>query len=718
MIYKKYKMAPYRIMIAVCEIAICGLFVLGCDGYNTLRRNTSDVTVETLPDGYIIAPLEKVSMRLVYRDRYRETQLLPNNITVLIYDQDNQLVFSQDVAIEDGDESLPFMEVPDIPNGLYTIHLNVWQQKELLGTTISNFFITTEEYHVNGITSYSSVIEPNSDGLLLADIDAPSDSDPYLVWYLDDVLIAQGNRTDGIEKVHIKTPMNKGTYRIRLELFPHAFPDGAEYRSSAFYRTTIVVSEAVPHKSTDFLPDDSYFSMLHLQGNLKDHAMAHLVESDSYLSVTEEPQYYAATTNQDLELDIQGSIFGYKFDGQSQVEWDSVIFPYKNDELVPFIITTRLLLHESSKDMILFHAGSDDGQLQFLYSITPAQALVIEMDYNGVESVARTQDGVVPLDAPIYIDAIVIPAESEPIIFWYINTKLVQGDSINLVETLKENGLLSDADTNPDVPSDTDPDFNDEVNEAEDDESDVPFRRGLGWSALGDEEHGFVGIIDEFGIYFRDSIESDTIDFDLLFAHGVHAQINEILYSWKFDPLNPTISDEITISDGVVLHKTGLQLGPEGTIWLPFVTDFDHNRITIELKTQGALQNLNLLASIRYAEESILKLFELQHETIKVSAADRDNQQMSLTDPLDEEIELIVYREENSYVAQMGAQKFRTPPLFIFDQSDEQNEEENRDVFDPLELVFEVRNGSAPIAEENLADILEVTQIHLTRTNL
>ena len=595
MIYKKYKMAPYRVMIAVCKIAICGLLVLGCDGYSTLRRDGNDVIVDTLPDGHIIAPLEKVPMRLVYRDRYRETQLVPSNINVLIYDQDNQLVFSQEVEVENDDDSLSFMDIPDIPNGLYTIHLNVWQQQELLGTTISNFFITTEEYHVNGITSYSSVIEPDSDGLLLADIDAPPDSNPYLVWYLDDVLIAKGNRTDGIEKVHIKTPMNKGTYKIRLELFPHAFPDGAEYRSSALYQTTIVVSETVPHRPTDFLPDDSYFSVLHLQGNLKDHAMAHLEGSDSYLSVTEDPQYYATTTNQDLELDVQGSIFGYKFDGQSQVNWDSVIFPYKNDELVPFIITTRLLLHESSKDMILFHAGSDDGQLQFLYSITPAQALVIEMDYNGVESVARTQDGVVPLDVPIYIDAIVIPAESEPIIFWYINTKLVQVGSINLVETLKENGLLSDSDSdsdadsdaNPDVPSNADFDVNDEVDEAENDEPDAPFRRGVGWSALGDEEHGFVGVIDEFGIYFRDSIESDAIDFDLLFAHGVHAQINEILYSWKFDPLNPIISDEITISEGVVLHKTGLQLGPEGTIWLPFVTDFDDNRITIELKAQG-----------------------------------------------------------------------------------------------------------------------------------
>ena len=130
------------------------------------------------------------------------------------------------------------------------------------------------------------------------------------------------------------------------------------------------------------------------------------------------------------------------------------------------------------------------------------------------------------------------------------------------------------------------------------------------------------------------------------------------------------------------------------------------------------LQNLNLLASIRYAEESILTLFELQHETIKVNTANGDNQQMSLTDPLDEEIELTVYREENSYVAEMGTQKFRTPPLSIFDQSDEQGEEEDRDVFDPLELVFEVRNESAPIAEEDLADILEVTKIHLTRTNL
>jgi hypothetical protein len=441
----------------------------------SLGKESSDLEIDSVADGEIVAAGAPLSLQLTAREPQEQKDL---EIEVSLTSPAGQSVWkSGRIASPAVNEDLA-LQLPDLPDGQYQLEIVVFSHGEQIRKRISTFFIARESVIIAGIKSFPPVITTGATVLLKAELTAPAAANPYLRWSWKGRVFARGLLNAGTGEALWVAPSEEGVYSIRLELFPSAPPPGADFpfASSVSLSADLYVTAGMRPARGDLGPEQSYWSLLHLQGNLKEAGAAAKKAGRAEAAPIGTPQLVQVEDG-----------FGYRLDGQSGIAIPWLVLPGDGGILKPFTVSIGLAPESFEAEQAILSVTESEGAFSLSIALDPAtqspRALItsgqgprLEIPWQG-PSLSKGRRYLVSLS--------VIPQGKTLSAAWFLDGEQVSRVSAELTIA----GLKPD-----------------------------------GKAVIGGEK-GFIGIVDEFGVFYRDDQGRPSPDPGLyrraaLAAHG------------------------------------------------------------------------------------------------------------------------------------------------------------------------------------------------------
>ncbi len=420
----------------------------------SLGKETSDLEIRSISDGDIVAAGAPLPLQLTARDPQEQKDL---EIEVSLTSPAGQSVWkSGRIASPAVNEDLA-LQLPDLPDGQYQLEILVFSRGEQIRKKSSTFFIMRERAIISGIKSFPPVITAGATVLLKAALEAPAAANPYLRWSWKGKVFAHGLLNAGAGEALWAAPSEEGVYSIRLELFPSAPPSVADFQfaSSVSLSTDLYVTAGTRPARGDLGPEQSYWSLLHLQGNLKEAGAAGKKAGRTEAAPIGTPQIVQVEDG-----------FGYRLDGQSGITIPWLVLPVDGGILKPFTVSIGLTPESFEAEQRILSVTDSEGALSLSIALDQAtqspraliasgQASVLEIPWQG-PSLSTGRRSLVSLS--------VIPQGKTLSAAWFLD-----GEQVSRVSA-----EVTIAGIKPD-----------------------------GKAVIGGEK-GFIGIVDEFGVFYRD----------------------------------------------------------------------------------------------------------------------------------------------------------------------------------------------------------------------
>lgn len=396
------------------------------------------------------------------------------------------------------------------------------------------FFLVADVYEIVGITPHPQFFYPGGKGLLAANLDVPENTDPYLKWTVDEDTVLEGYVLDGTDVVQISVPERDGVYSIKLELFPIG-PDPAnlityEYSSSIALEAQFFVSGNQRIELHELYPEENYYSLFHFRGEAHDWGYGNL-EGDTF-------------ELGDPSLAVLDGLFGFYLDGTTGFQVDHVILPTAEGTLQPFSFSVRFALTGGENAGSLLTVLNDAGEQYCRLGFVEDGDLAFEI--GEVQSIlAGTY---LPAGTATSITVSIIP-DGETIRFlWFVNGLFVHDDA-EPYESL------------PHI---------------------------LAGSSMFGGPNGFVGIIDELGIFYVQGDDGPKLDTEV-YSRAMKRQFgNDYIFAEGFDGLS--VPDQPGIAfvgdiENMQVDGNRILLPPDSRMVLnDLPTDFDS--FTVELECE------------------------------------------------------------------------------------------------------------------------------------
>lgn len=443
--------------------------------------------------------------------------------------------------------TVPEIGVPDVEPGEYVLTLVLFKDGEEVSRTERRFFVADGSYVIDGVTAYPPSFFPASSGILRVQVDAPEEADPYLRWTMDGRTIAEGYASDGLEEVLVKSASAQGVYPVLVELFPTGPTDSGSFpfESSAQYTSQIVVRRTADLGENDLAPEASYYSLFHFMGNFRDDG--------SRVDMFDVSRTAEALGSPDLR--VTNGVFGYHLDGESGFRIDDFILPVRDGRLSAFSVSARVLPEDDGvSDTVsgprnLFRAETDAGDISLQVRIEADGAARVELSAGEESDSVVSGQAVVQIGEPGDIVISLLPGRQGTTVVWFVDGEFVWADSLSV-------GMGGSSETA-------------EVAEPQDDREDpqsVPWQHRSGESVIGGED-GFIGVIDEFGIYFRDEERNPTSDLTVFRKAQERLHGENLVYAGGFE--QPDSTSELEEEGEVQVDAGDLVLQPGGSVMFP-----------------------------------------------------------------------------------------------------------------------------------------------------
>lgn len=492
-----------------------------------LSNHSSQVTISSVADGTMVTNGDKIPLSV----KLNASQATPTDLKVDLLSSSGQVVQSADITNVDFSAPLPSVALSSLSNGTYTLQLTLdGANNQVLAQKKISIFYVGGTYSLDGITSYPPTLPPGGSGLIVARIATPQGANPYLRWSMGGKVLATGYLNAGFDKIQWNAPSASGVYSITVQMFPFGPPQGGTFDFTSPYKMTVevFVSGSASSGKNELGPSSSYYALYHFQGNLKN--------TGSRSSVP------AATAVGNPTLAVSGSVFGYQLDGQSGFKIDSLLLPVDaKGHLLPASLTMRLRLDKVEPDRSFFSTSTSDGGFSFEVKTNSQGELTAIVD--GTE-----EPGGVPIKSGdvTSVTLSILPTGGALQFLWFIDGKLSLSDSIPI---------------DPAVVSST------------------------GSSLIGGPS-GFTGLIDELGIYYKDSQGRSAIDPEVYRRAMADEYGSSLVFAEGFDGtyLPPDLSYSGKVDRGQLAGGL-LALGPGQSVTLPqFSVGGEALRATLELR--------------------------------------------------------------------------------------------------------------------------------------
>ncbi len=518
--------------ISITIFLIIGM--LSCEapmGFMNDPTPNDEVVVKSIEDGAFLSEGDEIPLDL----EYDPDEVVLDTLTIELFSSNGELIASQQLGYADLRQGqLPSIDLPDINPGLYTIEYTAYDSEgEIKLNREIAFFFTDGVYSVKNITSYPPVITPNTEALLAAQLQYPADAEPYIRWSMGDEVLSEGHNSD---KLQWNAPDSEGVYSITVELFPFAPPSGTyDFSSTAYMEAEFFVTGGRNTGENGFYPNKHYYSIFHFQGNWNDDGVR--------------PVNGAVNPVGSPEVDVRGNVFGYYLDGSSGFKVNHMLLPVENESLSPFTAKVKLYVDKRPKNKSFFSTRTEDGTFSFSLS-TNEEGVLESTIVSGARSVTSSSGVLLSPNSAYTIALSVVPGMQSVTMQWFID-----GNAVEIEEKGFSFGRIGQK----------------------------------GSAAIGGPD-GFQGVIDEFGIFFKDSRNRAAIDPNIYYEKASEQHGSDLIYAEGFDGLY--FPDSLKKNNLVTVENGHLVIKPNGEIQLPELA-VSHERVSVEIEIASFLQSSN-----------------------------------------------------------------------------------------------------------------------------
>lgn len=565
----------------------------------------AQVSVTTLPAGSIIRPGAPVSLSIDRDPVYSGNEQLADSLLIELIDEAGVLLAEQLYDSVDDALELPPIDLPVLEDGFYQLRTTYRDGEEVVTTSTVPFFVSGEPYRIAGLTSYPASSYPEADGLISVALDIPQGSDPYLVWVINGETVASGLLSQTTETIAVLAPGAQGIFPVRVDLYP-SMPEGFDAEdvpAPASYSAELVVSNAPAPARFDLEPAGSYFALYHFRGTLRDDGarVRWFPDADFAASPVGVPR-----------LAAEGDVFGYRVDAASGFQMAGSVWPVREGSLTPVSISVRAMMEPPPVTARLLTVDHTAGTLLSL-EVEPDGTVTAGL----LDQLVRTELPVVSFDRATTTTLTITPGTESWDARFFADGGLVWEGSV----------------TPPDLSS---------VLRA--DHSAGPDGWGMlaGVTTIGSSGEGSVpgvsGIIDEVGVYFRDSSNEPAAN-EELYLDNVAARFGEQLvlvaaFAGEELPDGATVSGASDLAEGALVLAEGAVLS------LPSFS-FSNETLIVGIESEGEAtllvreaDNGAVLATIPFGASEIAGgttfRFEHQSDELRVGIADQEPRTVSV----------------------------------------------------------------------------------------
>ncbi len=437
-------------------------------------------------------------------------------------------------------EQTPITLPADLAAGQYRMDYVLYSAGEVVQKKSASFFVVKNGWRIAGIKSFPPVITTTASVMLKAELEIPSGFDPYLRWSWKGKVIARGTLSKGFGQILWVAPSDQGVYTITLELFPSSPPDDSDFpfTSSLLLSTDIFVTGGKALEGSDFAPESSYLTLLHLQADLSDVGTGGKKAGKPAAAFIGAPQIVSLEDG-----------FGYKLDGASGIRIQWLALPVENGVVKPFTASLGVSFEDLGGARAILNASASDGSFSFVITMDPAtDAPRAVITSGGAAALTIPWAGPALSQNQRYLISLsIVPQSASLTAQWFLDD--IQVSSMSALYR------LSVANQSGDIT--------------------------IGGPA------GFKGTVDEFGIYYRDSSGRPSPDPDLYLKAQAPKYGNSLLLADGFD--GPYLSHGITLEGNAAVNAGSISL-PAGTaLDLPPLSPGGSSiRVTVDLTPDSA----------------------------------------------------------------------------------------------------------------------------------
>ncbi len=491
-----------------------------------------EVEILAIRDGEMLAPLDQVQVDVVNEAE----DMPPDRMTIELRDREDEVIFVQELGEEAvADLPLPLVIPEDLPTGRYKLSITLYVGEEILVEHESMFYVTAEEFAVSGITPYPPVFYPGGEALLIADLDVPDNSDPFLRWRSSGEVVAEGSVSEGSSRIVIDVPDREGVFSVQLELFPvgDEVPP-YEILSTIALEAQFFVSANQRPELHELGQEEEYVSLFHFRGETRDWGRDAPAETPDVTGIG------------DPVLELADQTFGYGVEPGEGFSVGRSILPVGEEGLKSFSLSIRLIYRRPGTLLRVYDEyGVDYAKVSVDEDNTP----VLQIG----ETVSSPDTVGLERDVADELTVSVIRKDGEIRLLWFVSGLLVAEESVEYQPI--------------DWPEEMTTDIG-----------------GAG---------GFAGLLDELGLFSSANEIGDEVDTGV-FARAMLLEYgSDLLYAEGFD--GTSIPEQISVtrpedttSSGDTVERGALVLDPGMRAVLPMIPlSFDTVRIDL-----GILESL------------------------------------------------------------------------------------------------------------------------------
>jgi hypothetical protein len=453
-----------RLFQLVIFILLAGLLLSSCSDMTMFTpsvQETVGVTILSLSEGDFIDGDDPIDFIIQTEDQSADLEFLEITLITVSEQGVEQSVWNTSISSPMTDEELELL-LPDLETGQYTIVFTVVDEEGAREEEKTSFFYINGEYAIRGISSYPPTTMAGHETVLEADLLYPEAANPYVRWSQDDIVLAKGSLAEGFQKITWRAPEEEGVYSIRVELFPVPPLPGRDFSFSSSVELTakLFVSTASLLTEDELVPEDSYYSLFHLNGTL----------GNSGLLGTETKEKEAQAIGQ-VRWSNENGIMGLETGSGSGLRYPLNILPILEGELSPCTITFKLLpTGENTDQNLMIIDRNEDFQFRIFFDSDGQLAATIGFK----DTLLFLPSGIFSLgqDQHHRIDLSLVPLKGQLQALWFLDGQ--------------QTAFISENPLPGDLPQE-------------------------GQTVVAGD-NGFSGIITELGVYYRDPFNRLSVD--------------------------------------------------------------------------------------------------------------------------------------------------------------------------------------------------------------
>jgi len=450
-----------RLLKLPVYILVAGLLLASCSDLAMFSPSVEEsvgIKILSLSEGDFLKGGDSVEFLIQTEDQSTEAVLLEIALTA----QSGQSVWNTSITSPLTNEELELL-LPDLETGQYTIELTVHGEEGVIEKEQLSFFYIAGQYDILGITSYPPTTMAGHESVIEAELLYPAGSNPYIRWTQDGTILAAGLVREGFQSITWPAPEEEGVYSIRVEMFPVPPPAGRDFSFSSSLSLTagLYVSTQSILTEDELVPEDSYYSLFHLNGSLADTGV-----------LGEEATQKEARLIGDAGLGTEGGIMGYKLRAGGGIVYPHNVLPILDGKLSPCTVTFRLIPAGRSEGQDLLSISDQSGEFRFRIFFDKDGQLITTLGYR--EILLKMPSNIYRLEEKLHyrLDLSLVPIESGLQALWFLDGEQTASvTAVPLPSDLPVNGETTIAGQN-----------------------------------------GFEGTITEFGVYFRDQFNRPSVD--------------------------------------------------------------------------------------------------------------------------------------------------------------------------------------------------------------